>query len=65
MQIQVHPKSNVELTDETVEAINKRTIYWSDDRLCHWFFDFKINDVWISQVYINNELTHCTVKLEK
>jgi hypothetical protein len=63
MKVSVHPKSNAELTDKMVKEINEQTIYWSDDRNCHWFFDFQVDGIWISQTHINNELTECTVEL--
>ena len=51
------------LTPEMIEAIEKRPIYWSDDRLCHWFFDFEVDGKWISAKHINNELTEIDVKI--
>jgi len=56
-------KQKDKLTDEIKEEIQKRQIWWSDDRLCHWFFDFKVGDVWVSVKHINNELTECVVDL--
>ncbi len=63
MIVTAHPKSNAELTDQMVKEINEQQIWWSDDRCCHWFFDFTVDGVWISQTHINNELTECTVEL--
>jgi len=57
MKVTAHPKSNAELTDKMIQAINEQTIWWSDDRMCHWFFDFSVDGIWISQTHINNELT--------
>lgn len=48
-------------SDELVAAVNQQTIYWSDDRCCHWFFDFQHNGRWISSWRINNELTECII----
>jgi hypothetical protein len=49
------------LTPEIVENVLQQKIFWSDDRLCHWFFDFKCQGKWISCWYINNELTQIVV----
>lgn len=54
---------NYELTPDMIDEIKKQTIYWSDDRLCHWFFDFKFQDKWISSKHINNELTEIEVEI--
>lgn len=49
------------ITPEIIDQIREQPIYWSDDRNEHWFFDFKINDKWVSSVRINNELTEIIV----
>ena len=51
------------LTPEMIEAIKNQIIFWSDDRLCHWFFNFKFQDKWISSIRINNELTEIEVEV--
>ena len=56
-------KQEDKLTDEIKEEIQKQQIWWSDDRLCHWFFDFMVDNVWVSVKHINNELTECVVEL--
>lgn len=33
-----------------------RPIYWSDDRLCHWMFDFKCEEHWCTALFHNNGL---------
>jgi hypothetical protein len=33
-----------------------RPIYWSDDRLCHWMFDFKCEGHWCAALFHNNGL---------
>ena len=39
------------------ELINfNKPIYWSDDRNCHWFFDYKIGEVWVSCRNIDEDL---------
>ena len=49
---------------ETIQdEINKQQIFFNDLDAKHWFFDFKINDLWISSVEINNELTKCTIEI--
>ena len=53
------------LTKEIIDAVNKQTIFWSDDRCTHWFFDFKVGDLWVSAWSINNELTECIVDIYK
>ena len=37
------------------EAANK-PIYWSDDRLCHWMYDFKVDGHWCEGLFHNNGL---------
>lgn len=37
------------------EAINKN-IYWSDDRVCHWMFDFQVDGHWCEGLFHNNGL---------
>ena len=51
------------LTEHMKEEIQKQIIFWSDDRLCHWFFDFKCDGFWISSWSINNELTEIVVNI--
>ena len=48
---------------ELVEAVQQQPIFWSDGRLCHWFFDFKFKGRWISCWQINNELTECVIDI--
>lgn len=55
--------SKQELTPEMIEAIKEQTIFWSDGRMCHWFFDFKCEGLWISSIHINNELTEIDVDI--
>ena len=59
----VTSKQSDKLTNKIIEDVNKQQIWWSDDRCCHWFFDFKVNGVWVSVKHLNNELTHCEVNL--
>ena len=40
-------------------------IFWSDDRLTHYFFDYKINDVWVSCLDVDNEINNITIDLIK
>ena len=56
-------KDDQVLTDGMIDAINEQVIHWSDDRCCHWFFDFTCEDYWISAWTINNELTQCVVDI--
>lgn len=51
------------LSKELKAVIRKQPIYWSDLRLCHYIFDFKYNDVWVSSKRINNELTEMEIEL--
>ena len=60
-KIKVHPSSNTKITNDIIQAINNQKIYWSDTRLCHWFFDFKVEDTWVSLFFIDNN--ECTVQL--
>ncbi len=59
------PEHEKRLTEQMKEEINKQTIYWSDDRMCHWFFDFICEGFWVSAWKINNELTECCVDIFK
>lgn len=45
---------------DTIEKLKARneTIYWSDDRSCHWIFDFKINDTWFENAEVDMVKTH-------
>jgi hypothetical protein len=54
-------KDDQPVSPELDKAVNAQIIYWSDDRLCHWFFDFQFNGQWISSCFINNELTQCVI----
>jgi len=56
-------KDDQELTEHMKEEIMKQRIFWSDDRMCHWFFDFKCDGFWISSWSINNELTEVCVDI--
>lgn len=56
-------KSKQSLTPEMIEAIKTQPIYWSDGRMCHWFFDFKIDGKWISSKFINDELNEIYVEI--
>lgn len=40
-------------------------IYFSDAGLYHWFFDHKIDGIWIESVNINNEITELQINLFK
>ena len=55
--------SKQQLTEHMIEEIQKQIIWWSDDRMCHWFFDFTCEGKWISVKHINNELTECDVEI--
>lgn len=45
------------VSDNLFRKVLNQTIFWSDDRLCHWFFDFKYRGQWVSCKSINNEIT--------
>lgn len=45
------------VTGSLRDAILSKPIFWSDDRLKHWFFDFKFKDTWVSCHSMNNELS--------
>lgn len=55
--------SKQKLSPKMIEEIKKQRIFWSDDRRCHFFFDFKCQGKWISSVKINNELTEIEVEV--
>ena len=58
----------VEVYDNTEDGIDLETakaiadhakdanIYWSDYRLCHWMFDFRVGDHWCEGLFHNNGL---------
>ena len=52
--INLFPRDGVNLTEEdaskVADEIATRNLYWSDDRCCHWFFDFKskATGFWVS-----------------
>jgi hypothetical protein len=56
-------KSEQPLTPKMIEAIKNQPIFWSDGRMCHWFFDFKINGKWITSKFIDNELNEIYVQV--
>lgn len=56
-------KSKQSLTPEMIGAIKNQPIYWSDGKMCHWFFDFKIDGKWISSKFINNDLNEINVEV--
>ncbi len=63
MVVKVHPKSNAELTQRMIDAIQEQQLFFNDLDCYHWFFDFQVDGIWISSTAINNELTECTVDL--
>ena len=53
----------VVIGDVTQDEANKiaevaayKPIYWSDDRMCHWMFDFKVGEHWCAALFNNNGL---------
>lgn len=60
--------ADVIVHDRTADGIDHKTatiiatraayepIYWSDDRLCHWMFDFKCEGHWCAGLFHNNGL---------
>lgn len=41
---------------EIAREVAQTPIFWSDDRLCHWFYDFKCSGHWIEGLFHNNGL---------
>jgi hypothetical protein len=39
------------------DRVLEQPVFFNDTSSRHWFFDFKIGDLWISSITINNELT--------
>lgn len=52
--------ADIELDDDTALEIAtmaaQEPIFWSDDRLCHWMFDFKAAGHWVEGLFHNNGL---------
>ena len=52
------------ILSEILNTIPQKKIYWSDTRLCHWSYDYKLPcGAWCENVYWNNELNvvHCSI----
>ena len=45
------------------DLVLEQPVFFNDTSSRHWFFDFKVQDIWISAVNINNELTEFTVEV--
>ena len=43
--------------DEIARVAAYKPIYWSDDRCCHWMFDFKVGERWCTALFHNNGLS--------
>ena len=56
-------KEDQVLTEAMIDSINQQTVYWSDDRLCHWFFDYTCDGHWISAWEISNDFKTCVVDI--
>ena len=41
---------------QIAEKAARMPIYWSDDRLCHWMFDFQCFGHWVEGLFHNNGL---------
>lgn len=41
---------------EIAQAAVQKPIYWSDDRVCHWMFDFKCAGYWCAGLFFGNGL---------
>lgn len=41
----------------------EQPVFFNDTLSRHWFFDFKVRDLWISSITINNELTEFNVEV--
>ena len=63
-----HSHFDVKVYDNTERGIDSQTacrianeavgkdIYWSDDRLCHWMYDFECDGHWCEGLFHNNGL---------
>ena len=71
MDITVNDTTDKFTEEEIKQQIIKKnpTIYWSDDRAEHWFFDFPFevdgDRYWISSEKIANDLNSMTVRVEE
>ncbi len=53
------------INDEILERLHKGAIYWSDTRCTHWMFDFKVDDLWVENITLNNEFNEVTFIITK
>lgn len=53
------------INELAVELSKLQCIFWSDDRKEHWFFDFKIEDYWVSAKSISNDLKSFEITIFK
>ena len=57
--VMVHDNSKDGLSDEELRKIAeeslRKPIYWSDDRLCYWMYDFNVWDHWCEMVDVPDE----------
>ena len=49
--------------DFIAEKVVEQNLFFCDRGSYHWFFDFKIEDMWVSSIRINNELTKFSVEV--
>lgn len=53
------------MTTEIKDEVMKQDIFFNDVDSYHWFFDFKVGDVWVSSKYISNDFKECVIELFK
>lgn len=58
--VTVYDNTEDGIDEDTVRKIaehaSESTIWWSDDRLCNWMFDFKVRGHWCEGLFHNNGL---------
>ncbi len=48
---------------DIVNVIRTRTIYFNDLTSEHWFFDFKLDNLWISSLNISNDFKNVNIEI--
>ncbi len=65
MLVQAVKGSEVLMTNEIREKVLEQHLFFNDGDSYHWFFDFKVGDVWVHSKYISNDLEKCFIELSK
>jgi len=49
--------------EEIKREVLQQNIFFSDANNDHYFYDFKVGNLWVSSVSINNELTEIEISI--